>query len=164
MNALINRSGHQTEIDVVTDIMLAIFRLNALLLEKGDQLVAPLQLTSARWQVLGAIAMAEQPQTAPQIAVAMGITRQGAQKQLNRAVDDGLLRSITNPRHERSPLYELTSQGQLAFDQAMVKHVAWAELLVKDAVLPDLQTALRVLNGLHAQLEHVVLPLAGQTA
>ena len=69
-------------IDVVTEIILSVFRLNAQLLEQGDRLVKPLRLTSARWQVLGAIAMAGEPQTAPQIAAAMGVTRQGVQKQL----------------------------------------------------------------------------------
>jgi len=40
---------------------------------------------------LGAIALAEEPQTAPQIAAAMGGTRQGVQKQLNLAVAEGLI-------------------------------------------------------------------------
>ena len=46
---------------VFTEIMLAVFRVNGRLLEKGDQLVLPLSLTSARWQVLGAVALAGDP-------------------------------------------------------------------------------------------------------
>ncbi|MCE1813592.1 MarR family transcriptional regulator, partial [Enterobacter hormaechei] len=93
--------------EVFTEITLAVFRLNALLLSKGDQLVAPLGITSARWQVLGAIAHAPHPLTTPQIAAAMGITRQGVQKQLNLGLSSGMVKTITNPRHERSPLYQL---------------------------------------------------------
>jgi hypothetical protein len=53
------------------------------LLESGDRLVKPLQLTSSRWQILGAIALADSPRSAPQLAAQMGMTRQGAQKQLD---------------------------------------------------------------------------------
>ena len=34
---------------ILTEIMLTVFRVNGRLLEKGDQLVEPLNLTSARW-------------------------------------------------------------------------------------------------------------------
>ena len=85
--------------DTLTEIMLEIFRVNARLLEKGNQLVAPLGMTSARWQILGAIAFSKQASSCPQIAVAMGITRQGAQKQLNLAHEDGLVTPQENPRN-----------------------------------------------------------------
>ena len=41
--------------EALTNLMLDLFRLNSLLLASGDRLVAPLGLTSARWQILGAI-------------------------------------------------------------------------------------------------------------
>ena len=40
----------------VTQLILDVFRLNGRLLIAGDRLVGELGLTSARWQVLGAIA------------------------------------------------------------------------------------------------------------
>jgi len=55
----------------------------------------------------------------PQIAEAMGITRQGALKQLNRTLGEGLFNIHQNPRHTRSPLYTLTEEGRQAFDKAM---------------------------------------------
>ena len=73
----------------VTELTLAVFRLNGVLLHWGDKLVAPLGLTSARWQMLGAIALADTPPTAPQVGGVMGITRQGAQKQLNLLTEEG---------------------------------------------------------------------------
>jgi hypothetical protein len=55
--------------------------VNGQLLAAGDRLVEDLNLTSARWQMLGAIALADSPHTAPQLAARMGVSRQGAQKQ-----------------------------------------------------------------------------------
>ena len=109
---------------LLTEIMLAIFRVNGRLLERGDQLVEPLNLSSARWQVLGAVALAGKPLSAPQIAEAMGITRQGAQKQLNKLALDGFFEQCLNPRHQRSPLYALTELGSRAFAEAMALEAA----------------------------------------
>lgn len=143
--------------------MLSIFRLNARLLEQGDQLVAPLGLTSARWQVLGAIALAGQACSCPQIAAAMGISRQGAQKQLNLAQQDGLIVTHANPRHERSPLYELTEQGRRLYDAAMAAQSVWARSLAVDVAPNSLETALQVLNELELRLQSKPLPPAGVT-
>ena len=46
----------------LSDLILDLFRLNSRISAAGDRLVADLGLTSARWQVLGAIVAAERPQ------------------------------------------------------------------------------------------------------
>jgi hypothetical protein len=61
--------------DALSELIVEIFRINGRLLAAGDRLVADLGLTSARWQVIGAIALAGQPQTVPAIARTMGLTR-----------------------------------------------------------------------------------------
>ncbi|ALJ38856.1 MarR family transcriptional regulator [Azospirillum brasilense] len=136
----------------LADIMVLVFRLNGRLLEQGDRLVEGLNLTSARWQVLGALALADRPLTAPQIAEAMGITRQGAQKQLNLLMDEGLLDRRPNPSHERSPLYRLTATGKRTFAEADRRCGLWAadlgEALSEDA----LHTTETVLGELLARL------------
>jgi DNA-binding MarR family transcriptional regulator len=142
-------------IDTVTEIILIVFRLNARLLEKGDRLVQPLGLTSARWQVLGAIALAGEPQTAPQIAVSMGVTRQGVQKQLNLAVAEGLVEAHPNPRHQRSPLHALSATGQVAYDDAMALQRVWAKSLGQGLTLPELQSAKQALTALEHRLSSV---------
>jgi DNA-binding MarR family transcriptional regulator len=141
--------------DAVTEIILSVFRLNAQLLEQGDRLVQPLGLTSARWQVLGAIAMAGEPQTAPQIAAAMGVTRQGVQKQLNLAVAEGLIESHPNPRHQRSLLHALSAKGQAAYDDAMALQRVWAKSLGQGLPLSELQSAKQVLAALEHKLSSV---------
>ena len=102
----------------ISHIAVTVFRLNGELLQWGDRLVEPLGLTSARWQMLGAIALADSPLSAPQVGQAMGVTRQGAQKQLDLLLDQGLLESRPNPAHKRSPLYSLTPKGQALYAQA----------------------------------------------
>lgn len=149
------------EADTLTAIMLAVFRINGRLLEQGDQLVGPLQLTSSRWQVLGAVALAGKPLTAPQIADAMGITRQGSQKQLNRMVEEGFLERQPNPSHERSHLYDLTRRGRETFDAAMARHTAWANRLAEGMAGSDLGTTLKTLEFFYRRLD---MPLPAHKA
>lgn len=138
---------------VLADIMVLVFRLNGRLLEQGDRLVEGLNLTSARWQVLGALALAGRPLTAPQIADAMGITRQGAQKQLNLLMDEGLLARRPNPSHERSPLYILTDTGVRAFAQADRLCDLWAADLGQVFAEDALHTTEGLLGDLLARLD-----------
>ncbi|ETS29734.1 hypothetical protein BB987_02310 [Photorhabdus temperata] len=144
--------------EVFNEITLAVFRLNARLLSKGDKLVAPLGITSAIRQVLSAIALAPHPLSAPQIATAISITRQGAQKQLNLGLEAGMVKTIINPRHERSPLYQLTGLGLRTFDTATSLETEWMESLVKDVELNELKMTLDTLLSLEARLENPSMP------
>lgn len=146
----------KSEARILTEIMLTVFRVNGRLLEKGDQLVEPLNLTSARWQVLGAVALAGNPLSAPQIAEAMGITRQGAQKQLNKLEKDGFFKHAPNPRHQRSPLYILTDLGSRAFAKAMDLESVWSNGLVVGLSLQDLKGTLQTLNAIYERLDSPV--------
>lgn len=142
---------------VLTEIMLQIFRLRGKLIEKGDDLVRPLALTSSEWQILGAIALSTYPMTAPMVAEVMGLTRQGAQKRLNQMVQDGYFVQKSNPRHERSSLYELTDRGSEAFTSAMKRHACWANALVGDVDKADLLKTLDVLKGFGEALERTAI-------
>ncbi|WP_237882330.1 MarR family winged helix-turn-helix transcriptional regulator [Pseudomonas sp. PGPR40] len=110
----------------MTSIALSVFELNGQFIEWGDHFTQPRGLTSARWQMLGAISMAPQPPNIPHIAATMGVTRKGVLKQINLFVDEGLVEPQPNPTHKRSPLYSLTKKGQTT-DQALTerwqKHV-----------------------------------------
>ena len=57
----------------LTDLILQVFELNGALLEAGNTLVRDIGLTSARWQVLGAVAMTGTPLSVAQIARRMGL-------------------------------------------------------------------------------------------
>lgn len=151
-------TNRPTQSEILTEIMLEIFRLNARLLEKGNQIVAPLGMTSARWQVLGAIALSGKAVSCPQIAAAMGITRQGAQKQLKLAHEDHWVAIQQNPRNLRSPLYELTRAGRDAYGKAMAQQAVWSKALARGIAPSDWQTTLTVLRELDARLQSTPLP------
>jgi DNA-binding MarR family transcriptional regulator len=77
--------------ETATQVILSVFRANGLLLAAGDLLAADLGLTAARWQVLGAITLAQRPLTVPQIARRMGLTRKSSHANLNGRVHDVLI-------------------------------------------------------------------------
>jgi DNA-binding MarR family transcriptional regulator len=107
--------------DAVSDLSVEVFRLNGELLAAGDALVAELGLTSARWQVLGAIALSPTPLPVAHIARNMGQTRQSVQRIANELEAEGLLRFAPNPHHQRAKLVLLTERGRKAFDAAMAR-------------------------------------------
>lgn len=137
----------------LTQSVLAVFRANGLLLAWGDRFAAPLGLTSARWQMLGAIALAGEARSAPQLASAMGVTRQGAQKQLNLLLAEGLVAQLPNPQHQRSPLYRLTPEGESLYRRIEERWTAAAGRLAASLDGAELAAARRILASLCAALE-----------
>lgn len=136
----------------ITQLTLTVFRLNGVLLHWGDKLVEPLGLTSARWQMLGAIVLAGTPLTAPQVGAAMGVTRQGAQKQLNLLLEQGLVEARPNAAHRRSPLYWLTSQGMALYEQA---DALWAAREAELAALVPAAQARAAIRALESMLREL---------
>src|SRR5262249_29740908 len=136
-----------------TEVILVTFRANGLLLAAGDELTTPEHLTAARWQVLGALALAERPLTVPQIARRMGLTRQSVHATVGRLVADGLLELGPNVDHQRSPLVAMTSAGRAAYDTLDRRQATWVNRLAEGLEREDLETAARVLQALCRQLE-----------
>ena len=137
-----------TKADNLTTISLSVFRLNGLLVEWGNHFSQPHGLTTARWQVLGAIALAPQPPNIPQIAATMGVTRQGVLKQINLLVGEGLIQPLPNPAHKRSPLYALTEIGQATFDAIDARWNKHVQKMAAGFTAADLDAAVRVLSVL----------------
>ncbi|MCC6380241.1 MAG: MarR family transcriptional regulator [Burkholderiales bacterium] len=147
----------------ISDIALTVFRLNGTLLHWGDRLVEPLGLTSARWQMLGAIALANSPLTAPQVGEAMGVTRQGAQKQLNLLRDEGMLESRSNPAHKRSPLYSLTPKGRALYARADALWSAQAAQLAASIPATRLEATTQTLVSILRHLQTAPFALEAQS-
>jgi len=137
---------------LLTEIVLLVFRVNGRLLSAGDRLVADLGLTSARWQMLGAVALSDRPATAPQLAARMGMTRQAAQKQLDLLLDDGLVAAEANPGHARSPLYVLTRKGTSVYAATERVQMAWANRMAGSLAIRDLETTRQLLDDLSNRL------------
>ncbi len=136
-----------------TEVILAAFRANGLLIATGDLLAAEHGLTSARWQVLGAVALAQRPLTVPQIARRMGLTRQSVHMTVNRLLADGMVQLVPNADHRRSPLVALTERGRATYQAVDRKQAAWVNQLAAGLACADLDTAARVLGELSARLE-----------
>src|SRR6202158_6000988 len=111
--------------EALTDLMLDLFRATSLILTAGDRLVAPLGLTSARWQILGAIVTAERPQPVAWLARDLGANRQNVQRIINDLHGDGLVVFEPNPHHRRAQLVVLTDKGSQAFHAAMELQTPW---------------------------------------
>jgi DNA-binding MarR family transcriptional regulator len=136
----------------LTSLIVEVFKLNGRLIAAGDQLVKGLGLTSARWQVLGALALSRTPQTVADIGRAMGLTRQSVQRLTNELIQTGLLQRIDNPRHARAPLIRLTASGQKTYDEAIRLQTPWAEDVARAVPIGNIETATRVLRGVSDQL------------
>lgn len=138
----------RSKAEQLTELVLNVFRANGALSAWGDDFASAEGLSTARWQMLGAVALSQQPLTAPYLAARMGVTRQGAQKQLNLLVQEGLIEAQPNPMHRRSPHYQLTSQGRTVFnsiDGRWDKHAMQVASAFRGA---DLETAIAVLESL----------------
>ncbi|RAR52834.1 MarR family transcriptional regulator [Paraburkholderia unamae] len=139
--------------ECLTGIIMDLFRLNGGLLTSGDRLVAGLGLTSARWQMLGAIAAAQQPQPVAWIARDLGANRQNVQRIVNDLAQDGLVRFEANPHHRRAQLVVLTDEGRQAFNAAMKLQGPWVNRLSDGLTVKEIEAAHRVIMTLQANLE-----------
>ena len=136
-------------------LILDVFRLNGRLLAAGDRLVEHLGLTSARWQVLGAIALATAPAPVAWIARDMGLTRQGVQRIVNELEQDGFLAFADNPHHRRAKLVTLTAKGRTVYDAADRLQKPWVNTLAKGVSAGDIAAARRLLDALRDRLEKI---------
>ena len=139
--------------EAVTALILDVFRLNGRLQLAGDRLVAELGLTSARWQILGAIAYAERPESVAWHARTLGVHRQGVQRIVNELRKDGVVGFQPNPHHKRAHLVVLTSKGQKLFEAAIALQVPWVNDLSKGMSPDDIATAQKVINLLKMRLQ-----------
>jgi DNA-binding MarR family transcriptional regulator len=139
--------------DALTDLIPDLFRLNSLLFTAGDRLVAQLGLTSARWQILGAIIGAERPQPVAWLARDLGANRQNVQRIVNDLERDALVAFETNPHHRRAQLVVLTDKGRQAFDAAMRLQLPWVNGLADGLAVKDIETVRRIMTALRSKLE-----------
>jgi len=148
-----NKTARTPAGDALTDFILDLFRLNSLVLTAGDRLVAPLKLTSARWQILGAIVAAERPQPVAWLARDLGANRQNVQRIINDLHKEGLVTFEANPHHRRAQLVVLTEKGKKTFNAAMRLQVPWINRLSEGLLVKDIQTMHRVITALRQKLE-----------
>jgi DNA-binding MarR family transcriptional regulator len=136
-----------------TEIVLELFKLGGFLVSEGDQMGQEYGITSARWKILGALFLAGEPQTVPQIARRMGLTRQGVQRLVDAMQKDGLLLFSTNPDHKRAKLIDLTDIGRDVFLKLDEKQSKQAIIHSSNLSQEELETALSVLKKISAAID-----------
>ena len=134
------------------DLTLESFRLNGRLLAKGDEIAAELGMTSARWQVLGTLVIADEGITVAEIARRMGLARQSVQRVTHDLLQEKLVRYADNPRHPRWQLVVPTARGLKVRAQLEERRRAWSSEVVTEMSLAELQTAAAVLRKLRNRL------------
>jgi DNA-binding MarR family transcriptional regulator len=125
---------------VVADI----YELAGRLREHGEAIAATVGQTQARWQVLSAAS--GRPQTVPQIARVLGVTRQNVQRIADLLVAEDAAEYRDNPDHRASPHLILTKSGRTALERitqaAAGYHAALTQTLSASEVA-SLQRGLR---------------------
>ena len=139
--------------EAVSELIVALFRLNGRLLLAGDRLVAGLGLTSARWQVLGAIALSPVPEPVARLARNMGLNRQGVQRIVGELVAEGFVELKDNPHHRSAKLVVMTAKGVQAYDAALRAQTPWVNMLGEGFDSKSIEKAGQVLERLRHRLE-----------
>lgn len=139
--------------EALTELILEVFRLNGAMLDAGNQLTKPLGLTSARWQVMGAIELSGQPLTVSQIARRMGLARQGVQRIVNDLESLGLLLFNPNQDHKRAPLVAITAEGQKTMKKVGAAQSKWVSQLAEELSPRRLAEATKTLQAVREKSE-----------
>ena len=147
------QSSDQSATNVMTELILRIFKANGRLLLAGDQLVAPLGLTSARWQVLGSVAASDAAKPVASLARDMGVSRQAVQRIVNDLARGGLLMFEPNPRHKKAQLVVFTAHGRDLFEEALQLQRPWVTSLAAGLSAEQVQSACDTLEMISGRLD-----------
>lgn len=137
--------------DVLTEVIMRTFRLYGGFLAAAEVMTAPVGLTAAWWQVLGAVL--REPLPVSGIARAMSLTRQSVQRIADLLVDKGLAEYLPNPAHKRAKLLRPTEAGYAAVRGLTEAQHAFTHRISARVDLADLRTALGVMDRLVEALE-----------
>jgi DNA-binding MarR family transcriptional regulator len=145
-----SQSTHTPQGAAATKLILGIFLANGRLMRAGDALGKDLGLTSARWQVMGAIAA--RPKTVAQVARDFELTRQGVLWVVGALVKDGLVKLIDNPDHRRAKLVQLTEVGEGQYAEMLRRQSEWVNRFGASFSVEDLNAAFDVIDRFGAVL------------
>jgi DNA-binding MarR family transcriptional regulator len=136
---------------VYRQILAELFRLRAVMLDSAEHLAEAAGLTSARWQILGAIE--ETPAPVAHVARTLGLTRQAVQETADAMERDGLVTFVQNPDHKRARLMSTTSKARKALDYLRPRQMQFANMMGAPHSLEALRATLDVLEKSRATIE-----------
>ncbi len=91
---------------------------------------------------------AREPMTVPQMARALALSRQFVQRMVNDALEQELVDTRENPRHQRSPLVGVTAKGRAVMASTAAHEHAVLRGVGGNLTGADIDTCLRVLRHL----------------
>lgn len=141
-----------------SSLILEVFRLNGRLLVEGDRLMRSVGLTSARWQVLGAIATSPTIETVSGLARAMGLNRQGVQRIVDELAQEGIVELSDNPNHRRAKLVAMTANGRHLYDATFEIQSPWVNLVAEGMEAETINAASMTLRALRLRLDDAAFP------
>jgi len=136
-----------------TELVIELFRVNGAMIASGDAMTRDLGMTSARWQVLGAVG--KEPKTVAAAARQMGLTRQNVQRIADWLVESGIADFVDNPNHRRAKLVTLTKQGMALRQQLGRRQVIWANAVAEHFTTSELAATTEILRRLKKTLERL---------
>lgn len=95
------------------------------------------------------------PMTVPQMGRAQAISRQFVQRMVNDAAARGLVESVPNPAHRRSPLIRLTDGGRAAIEAVVAREHAVLRNVGGGLTDADVRACVRVLGAMLGLFDHV---------
>ncbi|HWE75402.1 MAG TPA: MarR family transcriptional regulator [Stellaceae bacterium] len=146
-----NAGAHSEAGAAFTQLVIEVFRLNGAMVAVGDELTRDLGLTTARWQVLGAIG--NEPKTVAAAARLMGLTRQNVQRIADWLVESGIAEFVDNPNHRRAKLVALTKEGAALRQQLGRRQARWANASGASFTADELRATMDILKRLKRALE-----------
>ena len=114
----------------------------------GETIARTAGQTQARWQVMSAAS--GKPQTVPQIARVLGVTRQNVQRIADLLVAEGAAQYQGNPDHRGSPHLILSRRGRASLDQLTRAAGGYHARLARKLSPSDV---LSIQRGLHRMLD-----------
>jgi DNA-binding MarR family transcriptional regulator len=136
--------------EALNNLILTLFRARGRLSQAGDVLSRDLGLSSARWQVLGAIASGSK--SPAQIARNTELTRQGVLWVVQSMEKDGLIELTHNPDHRRAKLVRATALGDKLYREISRRQRGWVNELAGPFNKQELELATKVLQTLFDKL------------
>ncbi len=150
------QAGHAA----VRDLALSVFETNGYLVDTGNHLVRPIGLTTAWWQVLGALGYSPTPLPVAHIARNMGLTRQAVQRVVDLLIERGLVEQYPNPHHQRAKLIVLTAAGRAALAETEVAVAPLNQAIIDRIGIDRLAIAIAVLREMNDVMIETIEPAA----
>lgn len=146
-------AGKTEAAEILTEIVLLVFRLEADFVDAAEHISAPAGLTAARWKVLGAVL--SEPRTVAEIGRVMGLARQSVQRLADILVEEGLAAYAENPEHKSARLFVPTKRGRAAVSRLAERQANWANQVSEGVTAKQLAACRDTLRQLIDRVERI---------